>query len=336
MAQLRRAAGWILAIAILVFLGQTLLATWDQVVKSGFEFRFDWLLLAISLGLLVVGRSFAVEAWRRIVTALGNPISFRVAFRGWFISNLARYIPGNIWQVATLMVIVEPYGVTKTNVVLSQAVYTTIALSIAGLFGLYVLPLFIPALANWIWIAGALFIVAVLVLAQPRVFEFIVELTAKFMARFRARFGQNGNGNRPIVSAPRAQLTFLRGLLIPLCSACMWTTNGIAFFLFMRSTTGLSLDKLPVFIAMNAAAYLIGYVSFITPSGLGFREGALVAFLSPFFPTPVAVALALAARLWSTAGEMLGVLIAVLPTSNEKSNSLSGIARSETTNLRPR
>ena len=101
-------------------------------------------------------------------------------------------------------------------------------------------------------------------------------------------------------------------------------------------TTGLSLDKLPVFIAMNAAAYLIGYVSFITPSGLGFREGALVAFLSPFFPTPVAVALALAARLWSTAGEMLGVLIAVLPTSNEKSNSLSGIARSETTNLRPR
>lgn len=328
----RLVVGWILAVAILVFLGQTLFATWDQVVKSGFEFRFDWLLLAVSLGLLVLGRAFAVEAWRRIVTALGNPISFRVAFRGWFISNLARYIPGNVWQVATLMVLVEPYGVSKTNVVLSQAVYTAIALSIAGLVGLYVLPAFIPALATWIWIAGALFVVAILVLAQPRVFELIVDLTHRIIMRFRTRFMPNGNEARSS-SPPHARLTFPRGLLILLCSAGMWMTNGIAFFLFMRSATGLGLDKLPVFIAMNAAAYLIGYVSFITPSGLGFREGALAVFLTPFFPTPAAVALALAARLWSTAGEMLGVLIAVLPAPKGTNTSLPGMASPEMTDL---
>lgn len=330
----RLVAGWILAIAILVFLGRTLFATWDQVLQSGFEFRFDWLLLAVSLILSAAGRAFAVESWRRIVAAVGNPLSFRVAFRGWFISNLARYIPGNVWQVATLMVLVEPYGVSKTNVVLSQAVYTAISLSIAGLVGLYLLPAFIPALANWVWVAGALFVIAILVLAQPRVFRLIVDLTHNIIVRFRARFMPNGN--EAGLSPPHAQLTFLRGLLILLCLAGMWMTNGIAFFLFMRSATDIGLDKLPVFIAMNAAAYLIGYVSFITPSGLGFREGALAVFLTPFFPTPAAVAFALAARLWSTAGEMLGVLIAILPAPKGTNTSLPGIASPEMTDLPPR
>ena len=66
---------------------------------------------------------------------------------------------------------------------------------------------------------------------------------------------------------------------------------------------------------MNAGAYWIGYVSFVTPSGLGFRESALALMLATFFPTPVAVALSLVTRLWSTAGEILGVsLVWITPT----------------------
>jgi uncharacterized membrane protein YbhN (UPF0104 family) len=60
---------------------------------------------------------------------------------------------------------------------------------------------------------------------------------------------------------------------------------------------------------MNAGAYWIGYVSFVTPSGLGFREGALAWMLAGFFPAPVAVALSLVTRLWTTAGELLGVTL---------------------------
>jgi hypothetical protein len=98
----------------------------------------------------------------------------------------------------------------------------------------------------------------------------------------------------------------------------MWLTNGVAFFLFVAATTPLALERLPAFIAMNAGAYWIGYVSFITPSGMGFREGALALMLATYFPTPVAVALALAARLWSTAGELLGVLVVLLAPRRAK------------------
>src|SRR5581483_8968921 len=99
----RRAVGWVLALAILFFLVRTLWSSWDQAAQSGFRFQFNLPLLLVSVILLVPGRCFAVDAWRRILAALGDRISFRFAIYTWFVSNLARFIPGNVWQLAAMM-----------------------------------------------------------------------------------------------------------------------------------------------------------------------------------------------------------------------------------------
>ncbi|MCL4489537.1 MAG: hypothetical protein M1570_15620, partial [Chloroflexi bacterium] len=44
----------------------------------------------------------------------------------------------------------------------------------------------------------------------------------------------------------------------------------------------LPVTQLPAYIAMNAGAYWIGYASFVTPSGLGVREGVLAWMLGIF------------------------------------------------------
>ena len=296
----RRIASYILALAVLFFLGRVLVQTWGEIAASGFRFEFDMPALLVSLGLLVVARGFAVEAWRRILISLGEQFDFGFGARVWFLSNLTRYIPGNIWQVATMMVMVGERGVSKTNALLSQVIYTALALAIAGMFGAtFVLArpdLFsalVPAsvAASAPIIAALAFAALVVVFALPITNRAIVALTARALRRE--------------IAAPTP--TFSRGLVPPLFSMLMWLTNGIAFYLFVNSITPLSLVQLPAFIAMNAGAYWIGYLSFITPSGLGFREGALALMLATFFPTPVAVALSLVTRLWSTAGEILGV-----------------------------
>jgi len=302
--QIRRLAGYILAVAILIFLGDLLSRTWGDLAKSGFKFEFDLPRLAISLALLVVARAFAVEAWRRILISLGEHFGFAFGARVWFLSNLTRYIPGNIWQVATMMVMVEQQGVSKTNALLSQVLYTAISLGIAGLLGLMfllirpelltgALPISIAASAPLI--AAFTFLALIVVLALPSVNRLIVALTARVTRRE--------------ITAPAP--TFARGLVPPLFSLAMWLTNGIAFYLFVDSITPTPLAQLPAFVAMNAGAYWIGYASFITPSGLGFREGALAWMLASFFPAPLAVALSLVTRLWSTAGEILGAALAV-------------------------
>ena len=296
----RRIIGYILALAVLFFLGRVLVQTWGEIAASGFQFEFDVPPLIVSLVLLVIARGFAVEAWRRIVISLGDYLDFVFSVRVWFLSNLTRYIPGNIWQVATMMVMVGERGVSKTNALLSQVIYTALALALAGLFGVMfvlvrpdlfgaIVPSSIVAYAPII--ATLAFAALIIVFALPMTNRVIIAITARVM-------------HRDIV-APTS--TFARGLVPPLFSMLMWLTNGIAFYLFTSSITSLSLAQLPAFIAMNAGAYWIGYISLVTPSGLGFREGALALMLAAFFPTPVAVALSLVTRLWSTAGEILGV-----------------------------
>ncbi len=298
--KLRRAIGALFALLIFAFLGRVLVQTWGELAVTGFQFQFDLPRLVVSLVLLVVARGFAVEAWRRILIALGERIGFGFGARVWFLSNLTRYVPGNIWQVATLMVMVEQKGVSKTNALLSQVIYTALALAIAGLLGLmFVLarPDFLnnilpSAIASYVPLVAAFALLALIVFfALPPVQRLIVAVTARLLRRD--------------IAAPTP--TFARGLVPPLFSLAMWLTNGIAFYLFTSAITPTPLAQLPAFIAMNAGAYWIGYVSFITPSGLGFREGALAWMLATLFPAPVAVALSLVTRLWTTAGELLGV-----------------------------
>jgi uncharacterized membrane protein YbhN (UPF0104 family) len=295
----RRAIGWLLALAILFFLARTLASTWDQVAQSGFTFQFNIPLLLLSTLLLVPGRSFAVDAWRRILRALGNPISFRFAIYAWFVSNLARFIPGNVFQLAAMMMLTERAGVSKVNIVLSQAVYAAIALSVAALYGLTLLP--IPA--EYVPLIALAFGALIVLFALPAVFQLMLTVSARLLQIVR---------RSSEIRTPRVTTTFWQNLIPPLCSVIMWTLNGFAFWLFVRSVTEISLTVLPAFIGMNAAAYFIGYASFITPSGLGFREASLAFFLGAFFPPPVAVAIAFLARLWSIGGELVGVAIAML------------------------
>ncbi|MEW5719116.1 MAG: lysylphosphatidylglycerol synthase domain-containing protein [Chloroflexota bacterium] len=299
--KIKRVFGSLLAFAILFFLGKMLYQTWGDLVALDFRFEFELPRLVLSLALLVVARAFAVEAWRRILISLGEYFDFSFGARVWFLSNLTRYIPGNLWQVATMMMMVEQRGVSKTNALLSQVIYTALALAMAGLLGLlfvFVRPgilegILDSALAYAPLIAALVFFALIIFFALPPVQRLIVALTARLLRR--------------AIAAPTP--TFARGLVPPLCSLAKWLTEGLAFYLFVDSITPLLPVNLPAFVAMNAGAYWIGYVSFVTPSGLGFREGALAWMLASFFPMPVAVAFSLAARLWTTAGELLGVLL---------------------------
>jgi len=304
-SKIKQGVGYILAFAVVFSLARLLIQTWGDIAATGFQFQFDLPPLIASLLLLVIARGFAVEAWRRILISLGEYFSFGFGARVWFLSNLTRYIPGNIWQVATMMAMVEERGVSKTNALLSQVIYTALALAVAGLLGLTfilirpdvfstILPASIARYAPFI--IGIAFTALIILFALPITQRFIVATTARIMRRN--------------IVAPHP--TFRRGLVPPLFSSAMWLTNGIAFFLFTHSIAPLSFEQLPAFIAMNAGAYWIGYVSFLTPSGLGVREGALALMLSTFFPTPVAVMLSLVTRLWSTAGELLGASLVLV------------------------
>src|SRR5581483_9421533 len=117
----------------------------------------------------------------RILRALGNGISFRFAIYSWFISNLARFIPGNVWQLAAMMMLTESAGVSKLNVVLSQTVYAAIALSVAALYGLTLLPLPRATLP----LIAAAFGALIVLFALPVVFQLLLRVSTWLLRRVR-------------------------------------------------------------------------------------------------------------------------------------------------------
>ncbi len=54
-----------------------------------------------------------------------------------------------------------------------------------------------------------------------------------------------------------------------------------------------------------AAAYVLGYLMVFAPAGLGPREGFLVAFLTPHLGAAPSGVIAVVARLWTTAVEVV-------------------------------
>ena len=53
-----------------------------------------WGLVALAGLIVLLTYALLIEAWRRVLAALGGSLRFGIGARIWFISNLARWIPG--------------------------------------------------------------------------------------------------------------------------------------------------------------------------------------------------------------------------------------------------
>ena len=137
---------------------------------------------------------------------------------------------GMCFRLAAMMMLTDGAGVSKINVVLSQAVYAGIALSVAALYGLTLLPL--PA--ESVPLVAIAFGALILLFAMPAVFQLMLNVTTWLLRKVRR--------NQEIVT-PHVTTTFWQNLIPPICSVIMWTLNGIAFWLFVRSMTDIAVGR---------------------------------------------------------------------------------------------
>jgi len=110
---LRRLVGVALTVAIFAWMLKPVVQKWDQVgerVRS-----IHWGLFALAAVMSAVFLFvFRVLSWRTILMGFGHPLPLPAATRIWSTSELARYLPGVIWQVVGRVYLVKPYGVSGT------------------------------------------------------------------------------------------------------------------------------------------------------------------------------------------------------------------------------
>lgn len=282
----------------LVFIALLLRSQWGELSRHTWRIAPGWLALS---GLLMLG-GWCVEVWlwRFALARLGGELAYADALRIWFASILVRYIPGNVWQPLGMTLLARQRGVrveaTVGSIALFQAVNLLSVLPIAGVYLLTVgdfglLQPWLGGVTNWlVALAGA---GIALFLLRP----------AWLIGLLNWALGKAG---RPALEARLNTGQLLRLLLVAVLAWLCW---GGSFAAITFGLTVYTADEvtaaLPHLLAAFPIAYAVGYLSFITPSGLAVREGALYLLLAPLLgggPTTVA---ALAIRLWQVILEVV-------------------------------
>jgi hypothetical protein len=304
---IRRSQPIFFAIA-LIFMVLLLRSQWDELRDYNWQLQPLW--LAASALLLLASWVVEIGIWRHLLTLVGGRLAYVPAVRIWFLSAIMRYIPGNIWQPLSMTVQAQQRGVrveaTLTSVALYQAI---ILLAVAPIAGVYLLStgnlgLLTDLLGALTPLLALLAVVPVLVLLiRPQLLT----------AAINWALGKVGRDSL------ETELTSGRLLALLLVAAFDWLLWGGSFAALTFGLSEFSQAEMmalaPHLIATYSIAYAIGFISFITPSGFGVREGAFYLLLAPILGGGVITVAALAMRLWTTVGELImaGLSLLLVP-----------------------
>ncbi len=292
-AQVRRFIGYLVVLMVFAFMARSLYLNWQTL--QGYSWQFNYLLLALAVLAAFCTLSLYAWMWCLIVRRLGGRLSYRQAFRIWFLANLGRYVPGKIWQFVGWLYLGDQAGIGHIQILTSIAVNLGLQ-TLTGLgLGLMTLALVWGGdLMARFWPLFLLVPLGLVFASRPEVMEAVLNWG---LVRFK---------RQPVKLGLRAgdMALFTLGHI-----GC-WVAYGGAFCLFVCSLRPVSIRDVPLLGATYAAAWVIGFLSFLTPGGIGIREGVLAYLLGLWLPVPVAVVIGLLSRLWVTAGELIGAAIA--------------------------
>lgn len=296
-------------LAALLFVGLALAAWWEELGRLREQVRaFPW---QVEPGWLVAATVLAVAAlvvtavvWVGLFRASGERIGLRHGCLAWFGSNLGRYIPGKVWQLSGLTVYLKARGhgaaAALSSSVLAQVLTLLTGLAAGSLVGVQLLARTAGSVPALVGLA-----VVLAVLAHPAV----VRRTARLVGKWLDEEGARGEGRKGEREAAGSSVSGRHLLVAGGSMLGVWLLYGLGFWCLLRGLVGPAATPGPVVATgIFAASYLAGYLVFVAPGGLVVREGAMAALLTALAPQPVAVAAAVAvtARIWVTAAELLG------------------------------
>jgi uncharacterized membrane protein YbhN (UPF0104 family) len=290
----RRLAATLLVGAAAAFLGLTIARNWSELGRYHWQLRPARLILSVpALTLVFV---WGVLVWGGVLRRfIKDPVPLPRLARIWFLSSLTRYIPGKIWQFVSAAQLAQAAGLSGALLLTSLVVYTGFNLLSAAVVAALTLPL-----GNYGFSGAAVavvdgFAIASVLLVHPRVLNTALRLVPRVLHR------------ETLVWTGR----WVDGLFLLLLAAVSWIFYGVAFTLLVTSLVDIPWVMVLPLAGVAALSFLAGYFVFVAPAGLGAREAVMTLLLAPYAPPGVAALVAVAARLWTVAAELLGAIFAL-------------------------
>ena len=303
---LKRVASLTITILILLWIFKPIKEQWPAVREqildtSPLRFIIATLMFAVFLF------AFRAVSWWQILAGFGHRLPLRVATRIWSISELARYVPGAIWQVVGRVYLVKPYGVGGTVSSTSQIleVFTFLLANVlvaTSCLLYYGVRRDVDGSARGWLVAAMALVPALAIVLHPRIFYRLVNRVLAMM--FKPPITQRLPGKR--------QLLLLGWAIVGL----LW--QSLAVWFITAEALMLPIEKWWVVAGAYSLAWCAGFLAFWAPGGIGVREVVFMTAMLVIIPprvkenfddpakmTAFLAYLSVLLRLWTIAGEFI-------------------------------
>ncbi len=268
---------WLVWALVLGFLGRKLGQSWGEV--QHLPWQTDILGWWLGAGVVTTGAHlWAGWLWGRSLGWLGYPVPSRRALPLYVRTNLAKYIPGNVWHFYGRIQAAQTWKIPARIVIVSILLEALLLAASALILGA-------TRWEEWFWPLLAL--ITVLLGIHPWCLN-----------RVLAWVGRRKAQGTPLPLIQRYPLPLLCGAL------GFMSLRGLGFLLVLGAWVSLTWETLPHLLGAFGLAWLMGFIVPLAPGGLGVFEATLTASLTGIIPAGIGLAAAVGYRLVSIVAEV--------------------------------
>jgi hypothetical protein len=156
---------------------------------------------------------------------------------------------------------------------------------------LFCLPLFLKKefISLQYLILVSLLIILLLIMLNPRIIEKTI----------------NSFGKKWIRNPVALQFSYLHIILLVILYTIQWMVLGFQLFLLVNAFYQLDISNYLYLASLNALSWLVGFLSIITPSGLGVKEGIFILGFRLAVPVSFAIIVAALIRFYTIIVDLL-------------------------------
>jgi hypothetical protein len=316
---------WLILGTTLFFLASTLRQHWEGVVALQLREAAP-LNLLLGFGVTLLAHCWTGYVWNLILRELGQQTSGIWAMQAYLKTNIAKYLPGNVWHLYGRVTAARAAGIptpTATlSVLLEPLLMAASALGLALLTGLRTHAL--------LQIIGLVFVLAIV---HPYILNRLLHVVRQLKGKSRqGRNSELEHGSAAVEDMAPAQLDSSRAEtatdrpretvlhrypVIPLLGELVFVLlRGVGFLFILRALQPLQISDLLPALSGFTIAWLLGLVVPGAPGGIGVFEATAVALLSNHFSIAAVLGSVALYRLISTLAEAAGAALAGLISSS--------------------
>ena len=288
---------WVILGGTVFFIASAIHQNWQEVAAIRIS-ATGYLNLAIALLITLLAHIWSGWVWSWILRELNQPATGLWSIKVYLITNLAKYLPGNVWHFYGRVIAAKKAGFSveaaTLSVLLEPLLMAAAALAIALTTG-----------SRTNGITQLLCLSAVLIAIHPRFLNPLLQLASRLKGK--SQDAQAVQNQQPV--------QIRRYPLLPLLGEAGFVAlRGLGFLLTLSALSPIAPAQIPLVFSAFSFAWVLGLVVPGAPGGIGVFEATAIALLNSQIPTGTIIGGVALYRIISIFAEVSGAGLARVKT----------------------